>query len=312
MSINLDILREFVAFTQNLSVSKTAEELYISQPALSRHISQLESELHCQLFSREDGFELLPGGYVVLDAAQKMLDIEKQMNRSLSELKESITGIVRVQELYHYAPYMELYTSTICELSRRFPGIRVVQKPMPRQFDPLQSLQRQFHDAVIVFRFGELDQTFEFPSGIAAKRVEPLVKRMSIIVGESHPLAEFDELSLRDFKDEYFIVNNRKEYDDWREAWKELCGRYGFDPHYDNRPYASSWEYYYNDLGDSVLSIMSSASGPVPYISEHINAKQIHLKEDIYLIPHLAYLEDSSSEAARAFIDLLLGETNLP
>ena len=35
----------FLAVARNLSFTKTAEEMYVSQPAISRHISHLEKEL---------------------------------------------------------------------------------------------------------------------------------------------------------------------------------------------------------------------------------------------------------------------------
>ena len=44
----------FMAVATNLSFTKTSEELYVSQPAISRHISQLEKELGVKLFIRNN------------------------------------------------------------------------------------------------------------------------------------------------------------------------------------------------------------------------------------------------------------------
>ena len=44
----------FMAVATNLSFTKTSEELFVSQPAISRQISQLEKELGCKLFRRNN------------------------------------------------------------------------------------------------------------------------------------------------------------------------------------------------------------------------------------------------------------------
>lgn len=52
MNISLDWYRAFLAIAQNGSITRAAQELYVSQPALSQTIRQLEAALHCTLFRR--------------------------------------------------------------------------------------------------------------------------------------------------------------------------------------------------------------------------------------------------------------------
>ena len=51
---DLKQLRAFLEVAKVKSFSKAAENLFISQPAISRKISQLEEALNCQLFIREN------------------------------------------------------------------------------------------------------------------------------------------------------------------------------------------------------------------------------------------------------------------
>ena len=62
----------FMAVATNLSFTKTSEELFVSQPAISRQISQLEKELGCRLFRRNNqGTELTEEGRLYFDLFSK-------------------------------------------------------------------------------------------------------------------------------------------------------------------------------------------------------------------------------------------------
>ena len=55
----------FIAVARNLSFTKTAEEMYVSQPAISRQISHLEEELGYPLFDRsKKTTQLTPAGEI--------------------------------------------------------------------------------------------------------------------------------------------------------------------------------------------------------------------------------------------------------
>ena len=50
--IRIDYIQEFVKLADYLSFSRASEDLYITQPSLSRHVSLLESELGVKLLDR--------------------------------------------------------------------------------------------------------------------------------------------------------------------------------------------------------------------------------------------------------------------
>ena len=55
--IELEQLKQLIAFAKYGTLSKAAEELYISQPALSRSIQKLEKTLEVELFDRKKIFD---------------------------------------------------------------------------------------------------------------------------------------------------------------------------------------------------------------------------------------------------------------
>ena len=48
-TIRIDYIREFITLADSLSFSRASEDLYITQPSLSRHVSLLETELGVRL-----------------------------------------------------------------------------------------------------------------------------------------------------------------------------------------------------------------------------------------------------------------------
>lgn len=74
-------LEAFLSVIQNGSLSKAAIELYITQPALSRRIKNLENELGYELFKRRKGkkeVELTSQGELFLPLARKYLSLLKE------------------------------------------------------------------------------------------------------------------------------------------------------------------------------------------------------------------------------------------
>ena len=71
--MELNSLRYFVCVANYLSFSRAAEQLYISQPALSYHISNLEKELGVSLFIREKRhIALTEAGKILLEEADQV------------------------------------------------------------------------------------------------------------------------------------------------------------------------------------------------------------------------------------------------
>ena len=64
--MKLSVMREYVHLCGTKNYSKTAEELYIDQSALSRHIMALEKEMGAQLIERtKNSFQLTEAGKLV-------------------------------------------------------------------------------------------------------------------------------------------------------------------------------------------------------------------------------------------------------
>jgi monoterpene epsilon-lactone hydrolase len=118
-AIELRHLRSFVAVAEELNFGRAAEQLYLSQPALSRQIRALEQLLGCQLLRRSTHrVELTLAGESLLDRARKVLsDVDEAVSitqsvgdeletrgarlwRKVAELTEQGAGVDEMREAY--------------------------------------------------------------------------------------------------------------------------------------------------------------------------------------------------------------------
>ena len=112
--INEKQIDYFMTVAHEKNMSKAARRLYISQPALSRYISQLEKELGTLLFRREPhGLTLTPAGELYLESCQKVNAIYRSVLNQMAysddlEKKQirigvtTLTGEFLIPHLIHY------------------------------------------------------------------------------------------------------------------------------------------------------------------------------------------------------------------
>ena len=96
--VNLELYRVFYTVAKCGSLTKAAQELYISQPAVSQAIRQLENQLSTTLFNRvHKGMELTKqGGELVFEDVSRALQLLDGVESRLSELKKSAKGTLRI------------------------------------------------------------------------------------------------------------------------------------------------------------------------------------------------------------------------
>ena len=96
--VNLDLYRVFYTVAKCGSLTKAAEELYISQPAVSQSIKQLESQLGVSLFNRTHrGMELsAQGGKMIFAKVEKALELFAEAETVIAQVHDSAKGILRI------------------------------------------------------------------------------------------------------------------------------------------------------------------------------------------------------------------------
>ena len=88
-------------------ISQAAEKLDISQPTLSKYIKKLEGDLGIELFDRSAlPIKLTEAGRCYVEAGKRLMDIERQLDKQLEEIKLGKSSVVKIGISPSRSPYM--------------------------------------------------------------------------------------------------------------------------------------------------------------------------------------------------------------
>jgi len=100
-------LKVFRSVAKNLSFTKAANELFITQPAITKHIRNLENELDLRLFNRKGNkIYLTAEGIVLLEFADELFNLQLKLEDKLNSFKETLSGSFRLGASTTIAQYV--------------------------------------------------------------------------------------------------------------------------------------------------------------------------------------------------------------
>lgn len=214
MNVNLEYYKIFYYVAKLSGITAAAEELCISQPAVSQSIRQLENTLGSKLFIRiPKGVKLTPEGEVLYSYIKIGYEYMIQGERSFQKMLDLEQGEIRIGASdmtlqYYLLPFLEKF-------HERYPRIKVTitNAPTPATLDSLYSGK---------IDFGIVSTPFDGKPEITAQKVREIE---DIFIGGSkfkflhHQIIEYSDLyetpviclehntSTRRYVDEYLFEN---------------------------------------------------------------------------------------------------------
>lgn len=184
-------LATFVKLAQTGSFSVTADKLNITQPAVSKRIAQLESDLKCRLFDRIGKQNILTvAGQTVLVRVNRILSESRELRNDIENLSQRISGRLIISTSHHIGlhrlpavlkAYVKLYPDV--ELDMRFRDSEIA------------------YDDVLQGRSALAIATL--PAQITDTRISsyPLwLDKLSLVCALNHPLTRISSLKLKDLE----------------------------------------------------------------------------------------------------------------
>src|SRR6185436_8857205 len=194
-------LRYFVAVGEEQHYGRAARRLHVAQPALSRQVQDLESEIGFQLFDRlPRGVRLSAAGRSFLADARLILQQVSEATLRAERVARGLAGTLRVGFTESAS-----WHGVVPDSFRQF---RLGQPDAELQLSPLSSL-----DQLHALRSGRLDAGFIFnmQTDPELDQLKVASQQLMLAAPKGHPLTRLKRLRLRDLTDAEFVWFPRRQ-----------------------------------------------------------------------------------------------------
>lgn len=188
-------LRYACAVADTGSFSRAAERCQVAQPSLSQQILKLETDLGAKLFDRLGrSIRLTEAGRAFLPHARSILEAMETARTSVLVPDADVRGSVAVGAIPTIAPY--LLPDCVAGFTGRYPdaNLRIVEDRTPVLVDGLRDLSLDLAILALPLRYKDLQ--------VVPLRTEPIFAALL----NSHPQADAATLSLKDLRNEPFVL----------------------------------------------------------------------------------------------------------
>ncbi|MEH7302717.1 LysR family transcriptional regulator [Neobacillus drentensis] len=218
----------FLEVAKQLSFSKAAEQLNVTQPTLSKMVKNLEEELEVLLFDRTTKhMKLTDAGEIVFEEAQEIMRLMNDLSDKLSDKMKIKKGHIKIG----LPPVIGslFFPKLIREFRQYYPNIHISLEE-----EGAKKVEKMIEEGAVDFGVAVLPVNKELFDSY------PFVKsELKLIVDDGHPLAEVDTIPLKRLQNESFLF--MREGFALHDRIREHCIQAGFNP---NVIYESSqWDF---------------------------------------------------------------------
>lgn len=197
MHLTFRQLRVFEAAARRLSFTRAAEELYLTQPAVSMQVKQLEGTVGLPLFDQV-------GKKIRLtDAGREMYELSRAIAGQLAAAEQALAalkGVKRGRLLLTVATTVNYFASRLlASFCRRYPGIQIALDVTNRE-RLLRQLENNETDIVLMGRP---------PEGLDLVGEPFMDNPLVIIAPADHPLSRRRSIPLEELRQETFLMRER-------------------------------------------------------------------------------------------------------
>jgi len=217
MNIELSELESFLVLARLLHFRKASEQLFLSQPSLSRKIRRLEEKIKGPLFLRtRRKVSLTETGHILLPKAQRLLEDAESTLAATQAAVEGKAGTLRIG--FGIASVAEILPRTILRFRKNYPDVLLQMQDMssPSQVTALLDAQLDV---------GILRMPVAQPELVSV----PLFRERLVLVSSAAASYRVRE-GLAGFREKPFILIARGVSATLHDQCLDLCRRAGFTP----------------------------------------------------------------------------------
>jgi len=198
MDLSLNQLRAFYYTANSGSITRAADRLFITQPAVSLQIKALETQCGVLLFHRtKKTLQLTESGKRLYQVAIKIFSLVGEAERILSEESKFISDPLRIGSTKTLVRHF--LAAYISRFRKAFPKIQI-QVDEGSSEEMLKSLLENRNDLAIVGRLPYHEQL---------KAVPFIQDELVLLAAPGHPLCSKENVSIEDLKGENLILREK-------------------------------------------------------------------------------------------------------
>ncbi|HLR68372.1 MAG TPA: LysR family transcriptional regulator [Virgibacillus sp.] len=223
----------------NKSFSKAAEELYISQPALSAAIKKVEEEIGIPLFDRSTNpIKLTEAGEYYIESIEHIMHLEKEMRIHFNQLMEKNQGTINVGGATFFCTY--ILPSLVRDFQLEHPDYSVNLLEANAD-DLMKYLRSGVADMIVDVEIKGDPKDFEsvvwaeekvLLAVPASSKVNETLEKYRItfedVASGQYVDEKYPKVNLHHFKDENFLL--LREGNDMYNRSLKMCKKAGFIP----------------------------------------------------------------------------------
>ena len=212
-------IKYFLAVAEELHFRKAAEQLFVSQPGLSKQIKQMEGELGITLFERHNRKVVLTkaGEFLKAELTINLKNLENIFRRA-KLLDDGVEGNLRFG--YVGSAMHEIIPNTMLVFSDKYPNVTFNLDEMDNNKQLIALLNHSIDLGFVRYR--------NIPVGL--EEVTKYEDTFSLVLPKDHSINESNFKSLKQFKDEPFILFDESYSVSYYEIIMSIFGEYDFKP----------------------------------------------------------------------------------
>lgn len=216
--MNLEQMEYISEVSKTSSISLAAQNLHVSQAAISQSISLLEKEIGIIIFKRSRfGTTPTDEGKFVIKTANEILNKVNEIRDEGKFLNSSYTGELNIASIPSL--FITLLPQTLAKFKKDFPKVKISIKEMGGR-EIIDEISKNRIDLGLTILTDEIKKN----SNKYFKAQTLLDGRMNVCVSKDSPLASKDTLTIKELKDYPLVIYGGKNWNKYIEDFEQNVG----------------------------------------------------------------------------------------
>jgi DNA-binding transcriptional LysR family regulator len=299
--MEIDGLREYVLLSQTMNITKAAQELHISQSALSNHIIKMEKKLGVTLLNRSSTkIRFTVAGYQFLESASKIVNIYDDFLAKHHNNEQAKSNHFIIQTLQHADRATSVILLRIMEFKELYPEVQI-EIGESLAFDTMNNIHKNIVDC------GYLGIRLHDPQpeeGIIA--IPMLEEEVIVWLDKKSPLYCAERLEPQDLEACDIPIWVGLGPNGLENMYREIFEEYQVKANYSPRYCISREDYFLNKIYSDDAVMLTEGSEAIHSINVRMDRGLRTFNPSIYVRTYAIFKESNENDAISQFRDFLL------